>query len=311
MNDSNYRWVSSCFFTLFVPLSQFFDQKIPLPINFVRRRSSMLVNLFPSKFSILLFAFLSILPNYLSYIALGLTTLAENISITCTSAYLVYLVNVYRGRECYSSPKLIAIGISIIGIYLLSCTSEPSKSIHEDSTIISYTPLFNSDMESTRMYGNLLSFVAIIFHSLFDIYYEEIFDNRKESISTCLNIFGMIGIISSLLFWIPLVFLHHAELEIFELPKLSLFISLLLISVFYAVNTFASIVGTIKMSAMFPYWSSMFMLPLTVLLEYLFTKTFPGWSSLLGLALIFLSFVLFSYGDYSVKYGKLPQETSF
>lgn len=294
------RWSSSCFLLLFIPLANIIrlkNEKRPMELPYsslLRRRSLYLPNVFPSKIISLIFAVLHILPNYLSYVSLGLTTLAENISITCASVYLVYLVKVRRNFNEISRMKMLSMILCALGILIISATPITAK---ESSNSLTYAYLFSPKLESTRFYGNIIAFTATIFYAFHEIYYDRILSELNNSIHNAMKVLGVVGIISTALFWIAFPLLHFYEIEIFEIPCPKHVISILSVSILYLISTVTSLVGTIKISSMFSYLSSILILPLTATLEYWFTGYFPDARSSFGLLCIFISFLIFWRSD--------------
>lgn len=158
------------------------------------------------------------------YIAVNLTTASDLSAIYNCSAFFAYAFSICLLRETVRLSKVVAVGIAIIGVLVVSyggTAKHGNKSgggaggpHHDDS---------HADDAGKRVLGNIIMAVGSVLYGLYEVLYKRVACPPDECSPgrgmIFANTFGsMIGCFTLSVLWIPLPILHILDIERFELP---------------------------------------------------------------------------------------------
>lgn len=160
------------------------------------------------------------------YVAVNLTTASDLSAIYNCSAFFAYAFSICLLRETVRFSKVLAVGIAIIGVLVVSYGGEATAKHgnksgggaggpdHDDS---------HADDAAKRVLGNIIMAGGSVLYGLYEVLYKRVAcppDECSPGRGTIFaNTFGsMIGAFTLSVLWIPLPILHVLGIEKFELP---------------------------------------------------------------------------------------------
>ncbi|KAI9299232.1 hypothetical protein K502DRAFT_345384 [Neoconidiobolus thromboides FSU 785] len=227
--------------------------------------------------AVILIACVLTLGAYLWYVAVGLTSMSSLTAIYNTSCFFAYLFSVLFKLESLHILKSISVGLSILGVIIISVFNSEPDSNERKSSII----------------GNSIAIISAILIGLFEVLYKFYAVSVKNPTTSLSNyITSYIGFITFTLLWIPIPILHIIGLEKFALPSLTalpLLMTNALMGVLYNAGLMAVITLT---SPVFASVGVMITIPLVSLVDSALLGLVIPWNSWLGGSIIFLAFIL-------------------
>ncbi|KAJ3506897.1 hypothetical protein NLJ89_g6610 [Agrocybe chaxingu] len=189
-------------------------------------------------------------PGLLWFAAIPLASITDVTAIWNTNAFFAYLISVKVFKLKWEPKRLMAVVLATIGtavvVYGGSKTSEESG--------VSTTPPSTYKKPAAPLIGNLMTLIASFGYGLYQVLYkvyaalpsdpevtaerayEQIPDEEGGDVSVSVEVdatdavypppFGfhpnfltsILGILTCLILWIPLPFLHYSRAEVFRLP---------------------------------------------------------------------------------------------
>ena len=161
------------------------------------------------------------------YVAVNFTTASDLSAIYNCSAFFAYAFSICLLRDTIRFSKVLAVGIAIIGVLVVSYGGETTVKHgnksgggaggphHDDS---------HADDAGRRVLGNIIMAVGSVLYGLYEVLYKRVACPPDECSPgrgmIFANTFGsMIGTFTLTVLWIPLPILHYLGIETFELPR--------------------------------------------------------------------------------------------
>uniref|UniRef100_A0A060SYQ8 ARAD1A13882p n=1 Tax=Blastobotrys adeninivorans TaxID=409370 RepID=A0A060SYQ8_BLAAD len=145
------------------------------------------------------FSVLWFLANCTNNAAYVYTSVASATILACTSSFFTLLVGCYCKVEQFSSAKVIALVISIVGV---SCIAYADKS--------------DTDAPANALAGNLFALISACVYGVYTTLIKV--KVRDESRMDAKLFFGFVGLWNTILLWPVLILLHFSGFERFALP---------------------------------------------------------------------------------------------
>jgi len=228
------------------------------------------------------------------------------IDIVCASTYLIslrytivnisntlclgtcvwsYFFSILLVKEKITLWKNLSVGLVLCGVVVIVLFGREvtnSKSTNQNSSVGGY----------------LILLVGEILYALSGVLYSKFRQENRNTTEDTLIFMGMLGVVNTFIFWIPLIPLHYIGWEIFELPSAY---DWLLMLIFAVSETSAIAFGFMGISYMGPVFMSIgvvLILPIGNITEYIFSNTtFNEWYYV-GMSVILLAFSFYTYGEY-------------
>ena len=161
------------------------------------------------------------------YIAVHLTTASDLSAIYNCSAFFAYAFSICLLRDTIRVSKVLAVGIAIFGVLVVSYGGESTAKHgnksgggaggphHDDS---------HAEDAAKRVLGNVIMAAGSVLYGLYEVLYKRVACPPDECSPgrgmIFANTFGsMIGAFTLLVLWIPLPILHYLGIETFQLPR--------------------------------------------------------------------------------------------
>lgn len=145
------------------------------------------------------FSVLWFLANCTNNAAYVYTSVASATILACTSSFFTLLVGCYCKVEQFSSAKVIALVMSIVGV---SCIAYADKS--------------DRDAPANAVAGNLFALISACVYGVYTTLIKV--KVRDESRMDAKLFFGFVGLWNTILLWPVLIILHFSGFERFGLP---------------------------------------------------------------------------------------------
>jgi drug/metabolite transporter (DMT)-like permease len=233
-----------------------------------RNRIGYLLQILQPKFSkqwflLLCLSLLHLVPSYLWYRALTLTSSAESAAISHTSIFFTYIIMVSSFRDAFKPSKVIAIILAIFAIYIITLASTDSLEITKDiivqlnSTNIQSpgsalpSPQRSKNVLVDRYYGNILSVIGAMVYGLGDALCTLYLPYLQSTLRFNILYMSFVGIFTMFFLWIPLLLFNHNLYEVFRLPSSAELYYLLLNSFLSFLYVLFVLIGTFSTTRVF------------------------------------------------------------
>eukprot|EP01127_Copromyxa_protea_P000041 TRINITY_DN10036_c0_g1_i2.p1 TRINITY_DN10036_c0_g1~~TRINITY_DN10036_c0_g1_i2.p1 ORF type:complete len:367 (-),score=58.49 TRINITY_DN10036_c0_g1_i2:23-1123(-) len=211
------------------------------------------------------------LANYTFNLSLSLTSVSSNTIISTTSSFFSLVLGALVGIEQLSFVKVLAIGICIGGVSLVSITD-------------------NEDQGTQPLMGDGLALASAMAYGVYTVYLRKSTDGKEVSMAMMLGFVGLFNLIS---LWPFILLLHFTGTEVFDAPS----------AVTMGYLTANALIGTVLSDLL---WCKVVILtsplvatlglsltiPLALLSDLIINHTKFRWEALLGSGLVFIGFVL-------------------
>lgn len=143
------------------------------------------------------------------YVAVNLTTAADLSAIYNASAFFAYAFSIPILREQIRRDKVIAVALSVIGVFVIAYGDRGSNDEDVDS--------------GRRALGNIIISVGAVLYGLYEVLYKKYgcppaaYDPNRSIVFANAIATGL-GLFTLLIMWIPIPLLHILGWETFEVP---------------------------------------------------------------------------------------------
>lgn len=142
------------------------------------------------------------------YFALTLTTSSDVTLIYNCSAFTAYAFAIVFLGETFSLLKLSSVVFAIIGVIVVTYSGSSSS----------------QDVATNRFWGNLIILIGAVLYGLYEVFYKKFLcppsntvSSRRQALFSSFTM-SMIGVMTALVLWIPLVLVHVSGLHHFQFP---------------------------------------------------------------------------------------------
>ncbi|KAI9027106.1 hypothetical protein CLU79DRAFT_23522 [Phycomyces nitens] len=219
-------------------------------------------------------AFLLTLPAYLWYVSVNLTSMSNLTAIYNTGCFFAYVFSVWLLHDRLMATKIAAILLCMVGVFLMAFWTSGDQPAQNQTLGISVAVL------GAALYG------------FYEVYYKKYASPSQASVLFANTLTGTIGIITFLVFWIPLPILHFSGYETFELPDLETFVYILGIASMSVVYnaTFMCVIALVN--PVFAAVGVMLTVPAVAVTDVLVTGVMVPGSTVIGSILILAGFYI-------------------
>eukprot|EP01001_Neometanema_parovale_P006115 NODE_2496_length_1407_cov_64.529595_g2374_i0.p1 GENE.NODE_2496_length_1407_cov_64.529595_g2374_i0~~NODE_2496_length_1407_cov_64.529595_g2374_i0.p1 ORF type:complete len:371 (-),score=47.52 NODE_2496_length_1407_cov_64.529595_g2374_i0:151-1263(-) len=248
------------------------------------------------------FAVCYFIADYFWYLALPLTSVAIATTIFNSSCVFVYILSVILLNEKVSIRKICAVALAVGGVVCIGMTAHSDGEAHHDNGSV--------------LLGNMFALGSAVGYAVYEVLFSKfVVDKYRITDPNAINtLSAYIGFANILMIWIgiPLVTLlpsHWSILyESFRFPTGRAFWVLLLNgSLAFGFNV-CLMLALAFTSPLITNLACTLCIPLSALVDYLWHGDQMTMGDIIGGALIALSFVLITVGDYLQHRGKHEEE---
>lgn len=217
---------------------------------------------------------LFMIPSYLWYTCVAMTSMANLTAIYNTSCFFAYLFSVLLLNEAIVMNKILAVFLSLFGVAIISLTT---RSEGENMAL---------DPESGRtpisLLGDILALLGAALYGFEEVVYKKYASPKVHSIVFANTLTGLMGVVTFTMLWIPIPLLHWTGHEIFELPTLRQFSSILLVAAMGLIYNGCFMIVVSQTSPVFAAVGIMATIPLVALTDWILFSQAVGWGNIVG-----------------------------
>ncbi|KAF8974874.1 hypothetical protein BGZ46_009643 [Entomortierella lignicola] len=218
---------------------------------------------------------LLMVPSYLWYTCVSMTSMANLTAIYNTACFFAYLFSVMLLKEKIVLNKVLAVFLSLFGVAIISLTTKDSTT-PEDDDVSGNTPA------AIALLGDILALICAALYGLEEVVYKKYASPKIHSVVFANTLTGLMGVVTLTMLWVPIPLLHWMGHEIFEFPTLREFSSMLMIAALGLVYNGCFMIVVSQTSPVFAAVGVMATIPLVALTDWvLFSEVF-GWGNVLG-----------------------------
>ncbi|KAG0040204.1 hypothetical protein BGZ82_004449 [Podila clonocystis] len=218
---------------------------------------------------------LFMVPSYLWYFCVNLTSMANLTAIYNTACFFAYLFSILMLKEKIVRNKVLAVVLSLIGVAIISLTSRGSSdSDDEDSA--------KASANKVGLLGDILSLVGAALYGFEEVMYKKYSSPKVHSVTFANTMTGLMGAVTCLILWVPIPILHFIGHEVFELPTKNEFLSVLMIATLGLVYNGCFMIVVSQTSPVFAAVGVMATIPLVALTDWAVFGDKIGWGNMVG-----------------------------
>lgn len=157
--------------------------------------------IFSSQFCILWF-----LANLLSNACLSYTSVSNSTILLSTSSFFTLIIGALFRVETITTQKVLALVVSIVGLYLITVSSAAANDDTNDAVA-----------HSNAWLGNLMALLSAVVYGLYTTLLKVCIGDNESRINMYL-FFGFVGLFNIILLWPVITLFNYIGVETFELP---------------------------------------------------------------------------------------------
>ncbi|KAF9186332.1 hypothetical protein BGZ51_002079 [Haplosporangium sp. Z 767] len=215
---------------------------------------------------------LFMVPSYLWYACVAMTSMANLTAIYNTACFFAYLFSVWLLREKIVMNKVVAVFLSLLGVAIISLTTRESKSSEGED--------MSSSRGSVSMIGDVLALVGAALYGFEEVIYKKYASPKVHSITFANTLTGLMGVVTCTMLWVPIPLFHWMGHEIFELPTLHEALSILLIATLGLIYNGCFMVVVSQTSPVFAAVGVMATIPLVAFTDWVLFGESVGWGNI-------------------------------
>ncbi|KAG0329791.1 hypothetical protein BG004_002268 [Podila humilis] len=220
---------------------------------------------------------LFMVPSYLWYFCVALTSMANLTAIYNTACFFAYLFSILFLREKIVRNKVLAVMLSLVGVAIIGLTSRGAVDSGEGGEDAAKTAANKSGI-----LGDVLSLLGAALYGFEEVMYKKYSSPKIHSVTFANTMTGCMGLVTLLMLWFPLPILHFAKHEIFELPTRNEFLVVLMIATLGLVYNGCFMIVMSLTSPVFAAVGVMATIPLVALTDWAVFGEKIGWGNIVG-----------------------------
>ncbi|KAG0210892.1 hypothetical protein BGX33_004622 [Mortierella sp. NVP41] len=214
---------------------------------------------------------LFMVPSYLWYACVAMTSMANLTAIYNTACFFAYLFSVLLLREKIVMNKVLAVFLSLLGVAVISLTSRES----EDGKA-------TSGSQSFSMAGDVLALVGAALYGFEEVVYKKYASPKVTPVTFANTLTGLMGVVTFTMLWVPIPLFHWMGHEIMELPTPNEFLSILMIATLGLIYNGCFMIVVSQTSPVFAAVGVMATIPLVALTDWVLFNQSVGWGNVVG-----------------------------
>ncbi|KAF9584113.1 hypothetical protein BGW38_007533 [Lunasporangiospora selenospora] len=228
---------------------------------------------------------LFMVPSYLWYTGVALTSMANLTAIYNTACFFAYLFSVLLLREKIVLNKVIAVFLSLLGVGIIFLASRLHSNPPDDDNKAQV-------VGKSSIVGDTVALVCAALYGFEEVMYKKYASVKIHSVTFANTMTGLMGVLTLVFLWVPIPILHWAGYEIFELPKVNEFLSILMIAVLGLVYNGCFMIVVSMTNPVFAAVGVMATIPIVALTDWLLFKEPIGWGNIAGGLCILIGFAI-------------------
>ncbi|KAF9437802.1 hypothetical protein BGZ76_011044 [Entomortierella beljakovae] len=225
---------------------------------------------------------LFMLPSYLWYTCVALTSMANLTAIYNTACFFAYLFSLLLLNEKVMRNKVLAVFLSLLGVGIISLTSRDDTGSDND--------LSGNNRAATSLIGDILALLCAALYGFEEVIYKKYASPKVLPVMFANTLTGLMGVVTLTMLWVPIPFLHWAGHEIFELPTLREFSTIVMIATMGLVYNGCFMIVVSQTSPVFAAVGVMATIPLVALIDWIIFHESVGWGNIVGGMSILIGF---------------------
>ncbi|KAI1319923.1 hypothetical protein EDD11_002598 [Mortierella claussenii] len=229
---------------------------------------------------------LYMVPSYLWYTCVAMTSMANLTAIYNTACFFAYLFSILLLKERIVLNKVVAVLLSLLGVVVISLTMKASVIPEEDgvSYVKEHTPI--------SFVGNILALIGAALYGFEEVVYKKYASPKLKPVMFANTLTGLMGVVTCTMLWVPIPILHWTGHEIFELPTLSEFSTVLMIATLGLIYNGCFMIVVSQTSPVFAAVGVMATIPLVALTDWVLFNETVGWGNVVGGLSILVGFAI-------------------
>ncbi|KAF9286197.1 hypothetical protein BGZ68_003142 [Mortierella alpina] len=218
---------------------------------------------------------LYMVPSYLWYTCVAMTSMANLTAIYNTACFFAYLFSVWLLREKIVLNKVVAVFLSLLGVAIISLTTRDSSTVEDENVAADGgVPM--------SLAGDVLALIGAALYGFEEVVYKKYASPKVHSVTFANTLTGLMGVMTFTMFWVPIPLLHWIGHEVFELPTLEQFSSILMIATLGLIYNGCFMIVVSQTSPVFAAVGVMATIPLVALTDWVLFSESVGWGNVAG-----------------------------
>ncbi|KAF8926710.1 hypothetical protein BGZ58_010971 [Dissophora ornata] len=193
-----------------------------------------------------------------------------------TACFFAYLFSVLLLGERIVMNKVVAVLLSLFGVAIISLTIT-------DSTVPEGEDLGSrSNYASVSLVGDVLALIGAALYGFEEVVYKKYASPKVQPVVFANTLTGLMGVVTCTMLWVPIPLLHWIGHEIFELPTLGEFASILMIATLGLIYNGCFMIVVSQTSPVFAAVGVMATIPLVALTDWVLFNETVGWGNVAG-----------------------------
>ncbi|KAG0319720.1 hypothetical protein BGZ97_001595 [Linnemannia gamsii] len=225
---------------------------------------------------------LFMVPSYLWYLCVAMTSMANLTAIYNTACFFAYLFSILLLREKIVVNKVLAVFLSLAGVAVISLTTRDSGG---DGKSVEGKQAFS-------MAGDVLALVGAALYGFEEVVYKKYVSPKVNPVTFANTMTGLMGVVTFTMLWFPIPLLHWIGHEIMELPTWKEFLSILMIATLGLIYNGCFMIVVSMTSPVFAAVGVMATIPLVALTDWAIFHEPIGWGNIVGGLSILVGFAI-------------------
>ncbi|KAF9111962.1 hypothetical protein BGX27_004183 [Mortierella sp. AM989] len=243
---------------------------------------------------------LFMVPSYLWYTCVAMTSMANLTAIYNTACFFAYLFSVILLKEKIVPNKVLAVFLSLFGVAIISLTVG-------DSTAPEGSGVKGSSRATVSIVGDVLALIGAALYGFEEVVYKKYASSKVQPVVFANTLTGLMGVVTFTMFWVPIPLLHWMGHEVFELPTLNELSSILMIATLGLIYNGCFMIVVSQTSPVFAAVGIMATIPLVALTDWVLFNEAVGWGNVVGGLSILLGFSILTLAP-KLNGDKIPSK---
>ncbi|KAG0290529.1 hypothetical protein BGZ96_005992 [Linnemannia gamsii] len=215
---------------------------------------------------------LFMVPSYLWYLCVAMTSMANLTAIYNTACFFAYLFSILLLREKIVVMKVLAVFLSLAGVAVISLSTRGSGG---DGKSV-------DGKQAYSIAGDVLALVGAALYGFEEVIYKKYASPKVTPVIFANTLTGLMGVVTLTMLWFPIPLFHWIGHEIMELPTGMEFLSILMIATLGLIYNGCFMIVVSMTSPVFAAVGVMATIPLVALTDWAIFHEPIGWGNIVG-----------------------------